>query len=50
MTRKRFVKMLMSYGVERNVASMDAYVARCCCMPYQTYFNEIMIPIMEGCV
>ena len=47
MTRKRFVKLLISYGIKRNVANKTAHTARYCNMSYRKFFGEIVTPVVE---
>ena len=47
MTRKRYTKLLMAAGVERNTANRNAAYLRKIGWSYQRIYDEIMKDVLE---
>lgn len=46
MTKKRFIKLLMAVGVERNSAVNSCAVTRRIGCSYQQFYDEVMKPVL----
>lgn len=47
MTRKRYVKIMLSYGISRNAANKEAMIAQRVGYSYQQFHDEVMMVVLR---
>ena len=48
MTRKRYVKILMCLGIDRNIANKNAEAIQSIGWSYRRFYDEVMTPVLEN--